>query len=127
MKRHRWPGAARVLVLLLTLLGSSVAAGRAAQSAHAAPTQALFLTTEVERLVVDNPADVWSSGSMVIGGQNVIIPRNLLIDFPANRLTLQQTFAGAPAACLANGRSGHVLFPAVTKVQAPESALGSWH
>ncbi|HZW35994.1 MAG TPA: hypothetical protein VFF01_03580, partial [Candidatus Deferrimicrobiaceae bacterium] len=63
---------------------------------------------------VDNPADVWSSGWMVVGKDNVIIPRNLLIELPANRLTLQQLFvptpgnptSGPPAACLANGESG---------------------
>ena len=36
----------------------------------------------------------------------MVIPRNLLIDLPANRLTLQQLFAQAPPACLANGETG---------------------
>jgi hypothetical protein len=57
---------------------------------------------EVERIIVDTPADTWSRGTMVVGGQNVIIPRNMVIDLPANRLTLQQLFAEAPSACAAD-------------------------
>ena len=61
---------------------------------------------EIERISLDDPADVWSGGRIVAGGDNVVIPRNLLIDLPANRLTLQQLFAQAPPACLANGETG---------------------
>ena len=43
---------------------------------------------------------------MVIDGQYVIIPRNLLIDLPANRLTLWQLFDQAPAACKTLGETG---------------------
>jgi hypothetical protein len=61
---------------------------------------------EIERISLDNPADVWSGGRIVVGGDNVVIPRNLLIDLPANRLTLQQLFAQAPPSCVANGETG---------------------
>jgi uncharacterized repeat protein (TIGR01451 family) len=71
----------------------------------AAPQTAL-ITGEIERMTVTNPNDVWSGGTIVVGGQNVIIPRNLLIDFPANRLTLAQTLAAAPPSCVAVGESG---------------------
>jgi len=64
------------------------------------------ISGEIERIAVKFPNDPWSPGEMVIGGQVVIIPRNLLIDLPANRLTLQQIFAQAPAACLTAGESG---------------------
>lgn len=60
----------------------------------------------IDTLKVDDPTDVWSGGTMVMGGQLIIIPRNLVIDQPANRLTLQQVFAQAPADCLAKGLSG---------------------
>ncbi|HET6978799.1 MAG TPA: hypothetical protein VFI24_20875 [Pyrinomonadaceae bacterium] len=76
--------------------------GRAqAQTATAAP-----ITGEIERLTLTNPNDVWSGGTVVVGGQNIIIPRNLLIDLPANRLTLQQIFAQAPQECVGRAESG---------------------
>ena len=56
---------------------------------------------EVERIIVDDPADRWSRGTMVVSGRNIIIPRNMVIDLPANRLTLQELFVNAPAACAA--------------------------
>ena len=73
--------------------------------AQGAPVMAP-ITGEIERIFLDDPADVWSGGRIVAGGDNVVIPRNLLIDLPANRLTLQQLFAQAPPSCLANGETG---------------------
>jgi len=64
------------------------------------------ISGEIERMSLVDPSDPWSAGEIVVGGQNVIIPRNLLCDLPANRLTLQQIFAQAPTACLAAGQSG---------------------
>lgn len=90
---------ALAVLFALCLHVSSVRAQ--AQTATQAP-----ITGEIERLTLDNPNDVWSGGTIVVGGQNVIIPRNLLIDYPANRLTLQQTFAQAPSACLNRAESG---------------------
>ena len=55
---------------------------------------------EIEQIHVDSPNDHWSSGSIVVGGQAITIPRNLLIDLPANRMTLQQLYKDAPAACI---------------------------
>jgi hypothetical protein len=57
---------------------------------------------EVERIIVNNPTDTWSRGIMVVSGRNIIIPRNMVIDLPANRLTLQQLFVNAPTACAAD-------------------------
>jgi hypothetical protein len=67
-------------------------------TAHAVPTQAL-VTGEIQRITITNPADHWSGGTIVVGGETVIIPRNLLMDLPANRLTLKQLFDQAPAGC----------------------------
>jgi hypothetical protein len=73
--------------------------------AQAAPSSVLLLG-EVERITLDNSADHFSGGTIVVGGQIVILPRNLLLDLPANRLTLKQLFDQAPAACVANGETG---------------------
>ena len=64
------------------------------------------LLGKIEYVFLDDPSDPWSSGTIIVEGTPVIIPRNLLIDLPANRLTLQQLFADAPPACVANGETG---------------------
>lgn len=61
---------------------------------------------EIERITIANINDPWSEGTIVVGGEIVAVPRNLLLDLPANRLTLQQLFAQAPAACVAVGETG---------------------
>jgi hypothetical protein len=98
-------GTARMLtfpMLLVVFAFLLVPAGTAhAQTATAAP-----ISGEIERLTLNSQKDPWSGGVIVIGGQNIIIPRNLLMDLPANRLTLNQTFAQAPAACLQRAESG---------------------
>jgi fibronectin type 3 domain-containing protein len=91
----------QILILLCALLVVPAAIAQAQTAATSAT-----ITGEIERLTLTNPNDVWSGGTIVVGGQNIIIPRNLLIDFPANRLTLQQTFAQAPADCLTRAESG---------------------
>ena len=61
---------------------------------------------EVQTIIINDPTDIWSGGIIVAGGANVIIPRNMVLELPANRLTLQQLFANAPAACQATGETG---------------------
>ena len=39
---------------------------------------------------------------MVVSGRNIIIPANMVLDLPANRLTLQELFVNAPSACAAD-------------------------
>jgi Big-like domain-containing protein len=92
------------LLLSLFLLLFVVTGG-----AHAAPvivSPSPNSVGEIERITLNNPADVYSGGVMVVGGSEMIIPKNLLIDLPANRLSLQQIFDQAPAACKALGESG---------------------
>ncbi len=74
-------------------------------TARGAPISNLIIG-EIERITINNPSDMFSGGKMVVGGQNVILPRNLLIDLPANRLTLKQLFDQAPADCVARGETG---------------------
>ena len=62
---------------------------------------------EVENITVNNSNDKWSGGTITVAGQIVTIPRNLLIDLPANRLTLQEIYyVESPTACKAINKSG---------------------
>src|SRR5207245_4105815 len=36
------------------------------------------------------PTDIFAGGTITVGTQQVIIPRNLLLELPANRITLWQ-------------------------------------
>ena len=49
--------------------------------AQAAPVIAP-VTGEIQFITINNPADHWSGGTIVVGGTIVTIPRNLLIDLP---------------------------------------------
>lgn len=45
----------------------------------ATPISAAVLSNiggEVERIIVDDPTDTWSRGTIVVAGRNIIIPRN---------------------------------------------------
>lgn len=73
--------------------------------AVAAPVRAEALG-EVDELTLNNPDDPWSGGTLAIKGERIILPRNLLVDYPANRLSLHDTFAQAPAECVALHETG---------------------
>ncbi len=60
----------------------------------------------IDRITVDNIGDPWSGGVIEVGGQTVIIPKNLLMDLPANRMTLRDFMQQAPGLCPALGQSG---------------------
>lgn len=85
--------AATVAALSVSLTGAEVAA----------VTQAPIVG-ELERLSVDASGGLYAGGVMVVGGQNVTLPRNLLVDLPGTRLTLRQLFDDAPPHCA--GTSG---------------------
>jgi hypothetical protein len=93
----RTPGLARLVLLAVVLFGWA----GAAYAATGTP-----IIGEVERITINTRNDHWSGGIIQVGGQNVIIPRNVLIDLPANRLTLKEIYDQAPAACLALGETG---------------------
>ena len=90
--------------LFLFLLSALLIAGTTL-TAQAVPTQAP-MAGEIQRITITNPADPWSGGTIEVGGETVIIPKNLLLDLPANRLTLKQLYDQAPAACVALGQTG---------------------
>jgi hypothetical protein len=76
------------------------------QAQGALPSSGCLIVGKIDSLQIDNPADKWSGGSIVVAGQHVILPRNLLLDLPANRLTLQELFEQAPAISVAAGETG---------------------
>jgi len=90
-------------VLALVLGGLAVGASRAEAQGVVTGER---ITGTIDLLEIDNPNDHWSGGKMVVNGQMIILPRNLVIQLPANWLTLQEIFAQAPADALALGKSG---------------------
>lgn len=96
----------RVLRFTFRLTLPALLAGAMAWSMDAGAITAAPLTGEIQSLTVDDPEDHWSGGSLIVAGQRVILPRNLLLDLPANRLSLAQLFAEARARCVAAGESG---------------------
>jgi hypothetical protein len=93
------PTAAFLLTLVVMLSGVW------STRAEAAPVRAPIFG-EIQSIAVADPNDHWSNGLIVVGGQRVFIPRNMLLDLPANRLTLQELFTQAPPACVAAGETG---------------------
>jgi hypothetical protein len=93
------PAFSKKTAIAAAVLGALFLATHSPQSSAA---QQNNIVGEVERIIVDNPADKWSRGTMVVAGQNIIIPRNMVIDLPANRMTLQEFFVNRPSACPPN-------------------------
>ncbi|MEQ1892535.1 MAG: PKD domain-containing protein [Planctomycetota bacterium] len=93
------------VALLAALAASAIPLSSPAAQAVGAVTGTNISGT-IDLLEIDNPNDVWSGGRMVVNGQVVIIPRNMIIQLPANWLTLQQIFDQAPPAAKAIGKSG---------------------
>jgi hypothetical protein len=92
------PISSMVIVAAVVLAGTN---------ANAEATQAPIFLAEIESFTLEpGCADDYCGATIVAGGEQIIIPRNVLIDLPANRLTAKQIFAQAPAACVANGESG---------------------
>ena len=82
------------MALVLIGLGSFLGGLGEAQAATKA-----IINDAIDRITVDNMADHWSGGTIEVGGQKVIIPKNLLMDMPASRLTLQEFMLQAPGVC----------------------------
>ena len=88
----------KVAGMALALFGLGGLLGGAGEAQAQVSTSAI-IDGVIDRITIDNKNDTWSSGTIEVGGQKVIIPRNLLMDLPANRLTLQQFMAQAPGLC----------------------------
>lgn len=86
----RWAHAMTALTLLCLVSAPAPAA--------AAPTRA-DLIGEITELTLDDPSDPYSGGTLVVGGERVVLPQNLLVDLPANMLSLTDLFLHAPPGC----------------------------
>lgn len=79
----------------------------ASADAAAQATQAPIFLAEIERFeLAPGCAGDHCQASLVAGGETIILPSNLLVDLPANRLSAKHIFDQAPAACRAKGESG---------------------
>ena len=98
----------RTTVTVLAGLVGTLVLGQLVGSttARAAAPTGVLINGEIERIFLDAPGDVYAGGQIVVGGQVVTIPRNLLLDLPANRISLQQLFGQAPAQCVAAAETG---------------------
>ena len=72
------------------------------------PTK-VTLIGDIERITLDNPADVFTSGVIEMSGVRVVIPANLIIQMPVQRFTLQELFTQAPAPCKMVNQTGLAL------------------
>ena len=88
----------KVAGLALALFGLGGLLG-APGAAKAQVATAVIIDGAIDRLTVNDIGDHWSGGIIEVGGQKIIIPRNLLMDLPANRLTLQEFMSQAPGLC----------------------------
>ncbi len=105
-KYHDCKGLSKTGGLLLAVLFLAVVLTAAPAQAQVLLRTDVPISGEIQKLTVTDRTDVYSGGTMVVGGYTVILPRNLLIDLPANRLSLQQIFIQAPAGCVATLESG---------------------
>ncbi|MDB5220889.1 MAG: hypothetical protein JWO86_8816 [Myxococcaceae bacterium] len=79
----------------------------ASGDAKAAATQAPVFLAEIESFKLSpGCSDDFCTATLIVAGETIILPQNLLIDLPANRLTAKQIFDQAPAECVARGESG---------------------
>lgn len=67
------------------------------------------LIGEVERIILDRPGDLFSSGILEVSGMRVVIPTNLLIRLPGRFSTLQELFSQASPECVAKKQTGLAL------------------
>lgn len=93
------------LTQTIALLSMSLIGYLWSAQSHAAPINAP-VSGEIEKITINDVNDHWSGGVIVAGGQNIIVPKNILIDLPANRVTLQQLFTEATASCQAQHETG---------------------
>ncbi|THJ19636.1 MAG: hypothetical protein CAF45_015750 [Nitrospira sp. CG24E] len=88
----------KVAGLALALFGVGCLLGGPG-GAQAQVATSTIIDGPIDRITVNDMSDHYSGGVIEVGGQKVIIPKNLLMDLPANRLTLQELMGQAPGPC----------------------------
>ncbi|MDE0959885.1 MAG: Ig-like domain-containing protein [Planctomycetota bacterium] len=94
---------------LLCSIAMIFAAGAAQGQVSESPpptARGVVVLAEIEHIFVDDMNDMFSAGWIIADGTAIRVPANLLIDTPANRMTLRDLMEMAPADCRANGESG---------------------
>ncbi len=90
MKRRRMSNPKVAVSAVALVLGGGFAREARGQSA----TQAPVALAEIESFTLEpGCSSEFCAATLVAGGETVTVPRNLLIDLPANRLTAKQIFA----------------------------------
>jgi hypothetical protein len=73
-----------------------------------ADAQPLRLNGTLTSLQIDDPADRWSSGRIVVDTKTIVVPATVPIDLGESIETLQELFAYAPVACRRVHETGFV-------------------
>src|SRR5437660_3843727 len=100
---RRWGLAVFVAALVvLIVFGWGAAPAQAQKTPGVKQVTVIGTITAITTDAPLSPTDIFEGGTITVGTQQVIIPRNLLLELPANRLTLWQfarlsTVSGFPA------------------------------
>jgi|APSaa5957512493_1039668.scaffolds.fasta_scaffold00377_4 VCBS repeat-containing protein len=107
-KKGRMTSLTRSFALLCSIAMIFAAGAAQGQVSESPPptAQGVVVLGEIEHIFVDDMQDMYSAGWIIADGTAVRVPANLLIDTPANRMTLRDLMDMAPADCRANGESG---------------------
>ena len=94
------------MIRSLLLVVAVVATLRAsAQTTTTAKVTQFTIIGTIQKFIVDTPSDVLSSGKLQVNGLTIVVPRNLVVVFPAAYWTMSQALKMGPAA----GSSGLAL------------------
>ena len=82
---------------LLILAATFAVAGTARAQLPVPGSSQFSIVGFLHNATLDNPANILSGGTVVVNGQQIIVPANTIVEMPAAALTWQEIFAKAPA------------------------------
>jgi hypothetical protein len=113
-----------VAVAVLLALGLPYMTGTTLHAQLPMPASTQFdMTGFLQEATLDTPGDSHSGGTLKVNGISVIVPRETIVQFPANPLTWQELFAQAPAPWGIPGNPGVSAFN--NGVSAPTSGMAA--